>query len=55
MSHQTEQQRPATAKEIRLFESIKGSLPPGERLHVLVSIDNGVRVRGFFLEPEIVH
>jgi hypothetical protein len=54
MSHQTER-RPATAKEIRLFESIKGSLPSGERLQVFISIENGVRVRAFFLEPATVH
>lgn len=54
MSSRTER-RPATAKEIRMFEMLKGPVPPGERLHVIVVIDGGVRGRGFFLQPETVH
>jgi hypothetical protein len=45
--------RPATRAERRLFESVKGRIPPGEKLFVTVAIENGLRIRMFYFEPTL--
>ncbi|WP_271673198.1 hypothetical protein [Bradyrhizobium sp. CCBAU 51627] len=47
--------RPATAKEIRMFERLKGPVPEGEQLRIHVAFENGARIRFFVLEPTGVH